>query len=90
MIDWNNELELFEAIKCAIALHLETGERVGVYIYGPPRWYASYQTIKSYFCKETLRYCKDEGIPVKATCYGIARDGGFFFTPEDRGNDTTV
>ena len=73
MMKWDsNDLDLFEAARFAVARHQETGERVGVYVY---------RHGGVYVCNERDRYNKDEGVPTDATCYGVAWNGAFYFTP---------
>lgn len=78
MIDWDNEMELFEALKDAVKRHLDTGERISVYCTREPGNIVD----KVWVVNERDRYVKDKGVPTDAKCYGTAWNGAFYFKPE--------
>jgi hypothetical protein len=75
-LDVTNDILLFRAIQRAVARHLETGERVGVYI-----TQREGQCDDVCVCAECNRDSKTLGPLPNACCYGVAWNGAFYFTP---------
>lgn len=81
MIDWDNEMELFNAMKRAVVHHMETGERMEV-------WYtASGQGIVDEVWVQAKGSSKFD-LPGDAVLWGCSRcshgtawNGAFYFTP---------